>query len=139
VTALAARMPELPHAQIPDAAAASGGSVRRALELLLGDGLEVRSLSTEMLEHLPSVDPAKLHTLGDHLKGDQELAVFTETIEDWLAAQATRQNQPSARLARYAETWEKVRRAAIDTDAYRLERKPFVFQIFAMLADATRR
>ncbi len=139
VTALAARMPELPHAQIPDAAAASGGSVRRALELLLGEGLEVRSLSTEMLEHLPSVDPAKLHTLGDHLKGDQELAVFTETIEDWLAVQATRQNQPPARLARYAETWEKVRRAAIDTDAYRLERKPFVFQIFAMLADATRR
>ena len=139
LTALAARMPELPREQIADAAAASGGSVRRALELLLGEGLEVRSLSTEMLEHLPSVDPGKLHTLGDRLKGDQELAVFTETVEDWLASQATRQNQPPARLARYAETWEKVRRAAIDTDAYRLERKPFVFQIFAMLADATRR
>ena len=139
VTALTARMPELPRGQIPDAAAASGGSVRRALELLLGEGLEVRSLSSEMLEYLPSVDPAKLHTLGDHLKSDQELAVFSETVEDWLASQATRQNQPPARLARYAETWEKVRRAAIDTDAYRLERKPFVFQIFAMLADATRR
>ena len=59
VTALAARMPELPRAQISDAAAASGGSVRRALELLLGEGLEVRSLSTEMLERLPSVDPAQ--------------------------------------------------------------------------------
>lgn len=139
VTALAARMPELPRAQIPDAAAASGGSVRRALELLLGEGLEVRSLSTEMLERLPSVDPAKLHTLGDHMKGDQGLAVFTETIEDWLASQATRENQPPARLARYAETWEKVRRAAIDTEAFGLDRKPFVFQIFAMLADATRR
>jgi DNA polymerase-3 subunit delta' len=139
VTALAARMPELPRAQIPDAAAASGGSVRRALELLLGEGLEVRSLSAEMLERLPSVDPAKLHALGDHMKGDQGFALFTETVEDWLASQATRQNQPPARLARYAETWEKVRRAAIDTDAYGLDRKPFVFQIFAMLADATRR
>ncbi len=67
VTALAARMPELSRAQIPEAAAASGGSVRRALELLLGEGLEVRSLSAEMLERLPSVDPAKLHTLGDNL------------------------------------------------------------------------
>lgn len=139
VNALAVRMPELPRDQISEAAAASGGSVRRALELLLGEGLEVRSLSTEMLEHLPSVDPAKLHALGDHMKGDQGFAVFTEAVEDWLASQATRENQPPARLARYAETWEKVRRAAIDTDAYGLDRKPFVFQIFAMLADATRR
>jgi DNA polymerase-3 subunit delta' len=92
-----------------------------------------------MLERLPSVDPAKLHTLGDRMQGDQEIAVFTETVEDWLASQATRTNQPPARLARYAETWEKVRRAAIDTDAYRLDRRPFVFQVFAMLADATRR
>jgi DNA polymerase-3 subunit delta' len=83
--------------------------------------------------------PAKLHTLGDNLKSDQGLAVFTETVEDWLATQATRENQPPARLARYAETWEKVRRAAIDTDAFGLDRKPLVFQIFAMLADATRR
>jgi DNA polymerase-3 subunit delta' len=99
----------------------------------------VRSLSAEMLERLPSVDPAKLHTLGDNLKSDQGFAVFTETVEDWLASQATRENQPPARLARYAETWEKVRRAAIDTDAFGLDRKPLVFQIFAMLADATRR
>ena len=139
VTALAARMPELPRAQIPDAAAASGGSVRRALELLLGEGLEVRSLSAEMLERLPSVEAAKLHTLGDQLKGDQALAVFTETVEDWLASQATRENQPPACLARYAETWEKVRRAAAEVDAFNLDRKPFAFQIFAMLADATRR
>jgi DNA polymerase-3 subunit delta' len=139
VSELAARMPELPRSQIPDAAAASGGSVRRALELLLGEGLEVRSLSTEMLERLPTVDPAKLHTLGDHMKGDQGFAVFTEAVEDWLASQATRENQPPARLARYAETWEKVRRAAIDTDAFGLDRRPFVFLIFAMLADATRR
>ena len=139
VIALAARMPELPQAQLPDAAAASGGSVRRALELLLGEGLEVRSLSTEMLERLPSVDPAKLHTLGDQLKSDQSLALFAETVADWLAAQATRENQPHARLARYAETWEKVRRAAVETDVFRLDRKPFVFQTFAMLADATRR
>jgi DNA polymerase-3 subunit delta' len=139
VTALAAHMPELPGEQILDAAAACGGSVRRALELLLGEGLEVRSLSTEMLARLPSVDPAKLHTLGDRMAGEQGLAVFTETIEDWLAFQATRENQPPAHLARYAETWEKVRRAAIETDVFRLDRKPFVFQIFAMLADATRR
>jgi DNA polymerase-3 subunit delta' len=139
VTALADRMSDLPREQIPEAAAASGGSVRRALELLLGEGLEVRSLSTEMLKRLPTVDPAKLHTLGDHMRGDQGFAVFTEVVEDWLALQATRENQPRARLARYAETWEKVRRAAIDTDAFGLDRKPFVFQIFAMLADATRR
>jgi len=31
-----------------------------------------------------------------------------------------------------------VRRAAADTDIYNLDRKPLVFQIFAMLAEATR-
>jgi DNA polymerase-3 subunit delta' len=42
-----------------------------------------------------------------------------------------------ARLARFAETWENVRRAGIETDAFGLDRKPFVFKVFAMLSEAT--
>ncbi|MCA3567938.1 MAG: DNA polymerase III subunit delta', partial [Bradyrhizobium sp.] len=37
-----------------------------------------------------------------------------------------------------AEVWEKIVRAARDTEAYNLERKPLVFSVFSMLADATR-
>ena len=42
------------------------------------------------------------------------------------------------RLARLAEVWEKIVRAARDTESYNLERKPLVFSVFGMLAEATR-
>ena len=42
------------------------------------------------------------------------------------------------RLARLAEVWEKIVRAARDTETYNLERKPLVFSVFGWLADATR-
>ena len=38
------------------------------------------------------------------------------------------------RLARLAEVWEKIVRAARDTESYNLERKPLVFSVFGMLA-----
>jgi DNA polymerase-3 subunit delta' len=139
VKLLAERIPNLPLDRLIEAAAASGGSVRRALALLLGEGLEVRALSAELFERLPEVDPARLHTLGDRIQSDQNLALFAETVEDWLAREATKPREPLPRLARFAQAWEKVRRAAVETDVYRLDRKPFVFQVFAMLAEATRR
>jgi DNA polymerase-3 subunit delta' len=37
-----------------------------------------------------------------------------------------------------AEVWEKINRAARDTEAYNLERKPLVFSVFGLLAEATR-
>ena len=42
------------------------------------------------------------------------------------------------RLARLAEVWEKISRAARDTEAYNLERKPLVFSVFGLLAEAVR-
>jgi DNA polymerase-3 subunit delta' len=139
VRLLAERIPDLALDRVDEAAAASDGSVRRALALLLGEGLDVRALSAELFARLPEVDPAKLHTLGERIQSDQSLALFAETVEDWLARHATEPRAPLPRLARYAEAWEKVRRAAVETDVYRLDRKPFVFQVFAMLAEATRR
>jgi DNA polymerase III subunit delta' len=135
---LAPEMEDLPAGQIPQAAEASGGSVRRALALLTGEGLEVRNLTQQALSRLPSTDGLALHSLGDKMTGDEGLAVFAETVEDWLADAARGQAEP-VRLARYAETWEKVRRAAAEAEVFRLDRKPFVFQVFAMLAEATRR
>ena len=43
-----------------------------------------------------------------------------------------------ANVAEHAEVWEKVVRAARDTQDYNLERKPLVFSVFGMLAEATR-
>ena len=135
---IAAGDPELPRERIPEAAGASGGSVRHALKLLLGESLEVRDLTAGLLAQLPRVDGEGLHALGDRIRGDEELTIFAETVGDWLAAAATRTSEPPARLARLAEAWEKVRRAAVETEAYNLDRKPMVFQVFSDLAEATR-
>lgn len=135
---IAAEADDLPAAKIPEAAKASGGSVRHALSLLLGEGLAVRDMTEKLLAELPVVDGESLHKLGDSLRDRDGFYVFTETLEDWLAAAATDTDAPPARLARFAETWENVRRAGIETDAFGLDRKPFVFKVFSMLADATR-
>ena len=41
-------------------------------------------------------------------------------------------------LARLAEVWEKINNAARETETYNLERKPLVFSVFGLLAEATR-
>lgn len=138
VRALAPRIEDLPLEQIYEAANVSNGSVRAALQLLLGDGLEVRSLTAGMLKQLPKLDGAALSSLSDKVQRERGLEVFAETVEDWLAAAATHMGDSPARLARYAETWEKVRRAAAEAESFNLDRRPFVFQVFSMLAEAAR-
>jgi DNA polymerase-3 subunit delta' len=130
---------EIPGDRIMEAAGASGGSVRHALELLFGETLEVRALTTDLLERLPQVDGEALHSLGDKIRRNEELTIFAETVGDWIAAAATDTGAPRARLARLAEAWEKARRATADAEVFNLDRKPLVFQVFSMLAEATRR
>ncbi len=136
---IADRIPELPRADVAQASKAGSGSVRRAIQLLLAEGLEVRSLTIEMLNRLPQVDSGSLSSLSDKIQRERGLEVFSETVEDWLALSATdTEGSDGARLARYAETWEKVRRAAVEAEAFNLDRRPLVFQVFSMLAEAAR-
>jgi DNA polymerase III subunit delta' len=138
LTSLSDALPDLDQSQFKSTAEASQGSVGRALSLLLGgeDGLEILRMTRQMLERLPAVEPASVATLGDKLRGDN-LGVFAEAVEDWLAAAATRGGEP-ARLARFAEAWEKVRRTTATAEIYNLDRKPLVFQVFTMLSEAAR-
>jgi len=139
VQEIAAINEEIPAEGIPEAARASGGSVRHALELLLDESMEVRTLTAGLLAQLPSVDGEGLHVLSDRLRRNEELTIFAETVGDWLARAATTSGEAPARLARFAEAWEKVRRAAVEAETYNLDRKPLVFQVFSELAEATRR
>ena len=52
-------------------------------------------------------------------------------------AEANQANANLPHLARLAEVWEKINSAARDTQDYNLERKPLVFSVFSMLAEAT--
>jgi DNA polymerase-3 subunit delta' len=125
-----------------EAAEAAEGSVARALTLLGGDAVKLHHKTAALLATLPRVDPRELHALGDALGGSDKvaLATFVDSIERWVGARM-RTEDPNAdlpRLARLAEVWEKIARAARDTAEYNLERKPLVFSVFGMLAEATR-
>ncbi len=125
-----------------EAAEAAEGSVARALTLLGGDGVKLYRRTAALLAALPLIDPRELHALGDALSGSDKvaLATFVDSIERWMGLRL-RSYDPNAdlpRLARLAEVWEKINRAARDTAEYNLERKPLVFSVFGMLAEATR-
>jgi len=127
---------------LAEAAAASEGSVGRALNLLGGDALKLQQRTAALLATLPRVDPRELHALGDALGTSDRvaLAAFIDGIDRWISEKlrVDDANANLPRLARLAEVWEKIVRAARDTESYNLERKPLVFSVFSMLAEATR-
>ncbi|WP_454628489.1 DNA polymerase III subunit delta' [Bradyrhizobium cenepequi] len=125
-----------------EAAAAAEGSVARALNLLGGDALKLQQKTAALLATLPQVDPRELHALGDALGLSDRvaLAAFIEGVERWISDKLRTgdANANLPRLARLAEVWEKIVLAARDTESYNLERKPLVFSVFSMLAEAVR-
>jgi DNA polymerase III subunit delta' len=127
---------------LAEAAEAAEGSVSRALTLLGGDALKLSQRTAALLASLPEVDPRELHALGDALGGSDRvtLAAFIDGVDRWVSERlrADDANANLPRLARLAEVWEKINRAARDTAEYNLERKPLVFSVFGMLAEATR-
>jgi len=127
---------------LAEAAEASEGSVSRALTLLGGDALKLHQRTAALLATLPRVDPRELHALGDALGGSDRvaLAAFIDSVDRWvgerLKADGANANANLPRLARLAEVWEKINSAARDTESYNLERKPLVFSVFGLLAEA---
>jgi DNA polymerase-3 subunit delta' len=118
------------------AAKCSGG---RALDLLDEDTLALRKKVTDLLGQLPSPDPQAMHALGDALgfSDPAPLATFVDLVNDWLSQRLETMND-KPRLAKVAETWDRVNAAARDVEEYNLERKPLVFAVFGMLADTAR-
>ncbi|HKA74297.1 MAG TPA: DNA polymerase III subunit delta' [Xanthobacteraceae bacterium] len=127
-------------ADIRTAAAAADGSVGRALMLLGGETLALRQQVMALLAALPATDAKALHALGDALGGADRgpLATFTETVCDWLSARLDSEPREAGRLARVAEVWEKVNRAAREVEEFNLDRKPLVFAVFGLLAETAR-
>jgi len=129
---------------LAEAAEAAEGSVARALTLLGGDALKLQQRTAALLATLPRVDPRELHALGDALGGSDRVALgaFIDSVDRWvsqrLRADDANANANLPRLARLAEVWEKISRAARDTAEYNLERKPLVFSVFGLLSEAAR-
>jgi DNA polymerase-3 subunit delta' len=127
------------EAALRQAAAAADGSVARAIALAGGPQLALRDKVIDLLERLPATDPRALHTLGDSLErgGDELFDIFIETARNWLSARLDRTSD-ARRLTRTAEAWERLTNAARDAEIYNLERKPLVFNVFSLLAEAAR-
>src|ERR1700733_12861341 len=129
---------------LAEAADAAEGSVARALTLLGGDALKLQQRTANLLNNLPRVDPRELHALGEALPLSDRVALsaFIDGVDRWvgerLHADDAHANANLPRLARLAEVWEKISRAARDTAEYNLEGKPLVFSVFGLLAEATR-
>ncbi|WP_371423269.1 DNA polymerase III subunit delta' [Tardiphaga sp.] len=129
---------------LKEVAEASEGSVSRALNLLGGGALKLHQRTASLLNTLPHVDPRELHALGDALGTSDRVALgaFVDSVDRWIGermrADDANANANLPRLARLAEVWEKINRAARETESYNLERKPLVFSVFGLLAEATR-
>jgi DNA polymerase-3 subunit delta' len=122
------------------AAAAADGSVARAIDLLSGEGLALRQRVVRLLESLPATDARALHALGDALAAadDGALAAFLDAVREWLSTRLKTMPQEPRGLARIAQAWEEVNRAAEDAQVYNLDRRPLVFSVFSQLAGAAR-
>jgi DNA polymerase-3 subunit delta' len=138
-TAAALERPE-DDPEIREAARAAQGSVGRAITLLGGRTLAVRERVIEMLGRLPALDPQAMHALGDALGRADAAALDAclDAMRDWLSSRLAVEPENAARLARVAEVWEKLNRAAGEVEEYNLERKPLVFAAFGLLAEAAR-
>jgi DNA polymerase-3 subunit delta' len=125
---------------VQEASAAADGSVARALGFLDGPALALRQKVLDLFAQLPDPDPRALHALGDALGGSEPatLAAFMDMVNGWLSARLGNGAQGKPQMARVAKTWEKVNRAAREVETYNLERKPLVFAVFGLLAEAAR-
>jgi DNA polymerase III subunit delta' len=125
---------------IIEAAAAAEGSVGRALAMLDGDALELRQQALALLDRLPALDSGSLHALSEAIAGTDPapLATVVDAINAWLSGRLDRDRAELDRLARLAEASERINAAAREAETYNLERKPLVFGVFGLLAEATR-
>jgi DNA polymerase-3 subunit delta' len=125
--------------EVIQAAAAAEGSVARAVSLLDSSAMALRQRVLDLFGQLPEPDPRALHALGDALGGNEPktLAAFMDLVNGWLSARLTA-GVAARTMARTAEVSEKINRSAREVETYNLERKPFVFLVFAHLAEAAR-
>lgn len=127
---------------LQDAAALSEGSVSRALALLQGNAMSLQEQTLKLLEGLPNLDHRALHSLGDALGLNDRVSLlaFVDTIERWLTNRLHAKDTAAnlSHLARLAEAWAKINSSAREVESFNLERKPLVFSVFGMLAEATR-
>lgn len=139
------------------ALALSQGSVRRALELATGEGIE---LYRELLDHLgrlPELDGPALHRLAERLGGPSDsdrlelfFSLLLGLLERLIRTTATGEGAlddervlsspllDRANLAQWVEAWEAIGRAKADVASLNLDRNLLLLESFLRLQQVAR-
>lgn len=143
---------EFDENRLPLAVALSEGSVRRALELLTGEGIELYDEIAETLGFLPEIDGAKLHKRAERLSSVNEterlelyLALLLGVIERLVRFSATgtapvdSEQELAKRLiskenmSSWASAWEAISEDRSETFALNLDRSLLVLNVWFRL------
>lgn len=118
------------------------GSVRRALQLLAGDGLALHAQIAAVLAAPPGSAERDIHALAERLArrgGEAEFDFAIAAIGDLIAEriEAGAGRLSGASLARLAEVWEKISRLAAETATFHYDRRQVILTAFHSVAAAT--
>ena len=134
------------------AARLAEGSLRRAVLLIEGGGIETYRDLTKLLARLPDLDVGAMHAFADKVSGrgaEDAWIGFNDMLSAWLNRRVRGENEPEttspvapaalvAPLERWAEVWENLRRSTELSDELNLDRKRTVLSVLMSLARATR-
>ena len=124
------------------AAALSGGSVRKALSLLLHDGTGLVEKLDRIFAKPANPDWALIHALADELASrakEEKYRLFLDLYYDQLAKQVAlglTDNSALSTLAYWSTLWEKTQQSTATTDAYNLDRKQMILSLFERMRHA---
>jgi DNA polymerase III subunit delta' len=132
------------EAKLEAAIARAQGSTHNVLRLLDDRGNELDTNLGRMLDDLPRIDWSKVHALADRVtarNNGKDYETMLAAIDDWLDTRVRHGSRTSdgncaKRLAPYALVWEKLSKAARETETFNLDKRPFVLSLFADLAAA---
>lgn len=125
------------------AATLADGSLRRALMLLETGGVGLHGAVMEILDKLPALDVAAVYRLADRVAGsggEEAYHLLIDLVSDWLSkkVRADAATVPAPALAGWAEVWEKTAHAVGTAEAFNLDRKQVVLNLFHDIAEVDR-
>jgi len=122
----------------------ANGSVRQALILAQGEGLELYKKFEAACNTLDNPDWSQIHALADGvtLRGREDkyrlLMHFAENFMETRATGRDGQEKPVATLARWAHVWEKSRQSTLLAESYNLDKKQVIINLFQNMGEAAR-
>ena len=123
------------------AAALSGGSLRRAISLLIDDGLAIHKSLSALVKQMPDFDTLAAHKFADLVAkrgADDAFRLFMDAVHDHLSANLHAETSGVRSAIRWADAWSEIDRHARLSLGYNLDRKQLVLKTLDTLAAATR-